>query len=86
MGLTLEVNMVTRRTKRALLVPASAIASNHVWVVRDGRAQHRGIIAGITGANDVQIVGGLRTGELVILNPPADLSDGDRVSTQAKQR
>jgi RND family efflux transporter MFP subunit len=85
-GLTLEVNMVTRRAERALLVPASAIASNHVWVVRDGRAQHRGIVTGITGANEVQIVGGLRRGELVILNPPADLSDGARVSTQAKRR
>lgn len=78
--------MVTRRAARALLVPASAIASDHVWVVQDGRAQRRGIVAGITGATYVQIVSGLRPGELVIVNPLADLSEGDRVSTRAKPR
>lgn len=85
-GLTLEVNMVTRRVEQALLVPASAVASNHVWVVRDKRARHRSIVAGITGANDVQIVSGLRRDELVIVNPPTDLSEGDRVSARAKPR
>jgi Trk K+ transport system NAD-binding subunit len=78
--------MVTRRVEQALLVPASAVASDHVWVVRDKRARHRSIVAGIIGANDVQIVSGLRRDELVIVNPPTDLSEGDRVSAQAKPR
>lgn len=86
-GLTFEVNMVTWRAERALLVPASAIVSNHAWVVQDGRARRRGIVVGNTGANDIQIVSGLRPGELVITNPPADLTEGDRVAIRkAKPR
>lgn len=86
-GLTLEVNMVTRRAERALLVPAAAVTADHVWVVEEGRARRRPVVSGIPGANDVQIVSGLRPGEPVIINPPADLSEGDRVaSRKAKER
>jgi RND family efflux transporter MFP subunit len=86
-GLTLEINMVTRRAERALLVPASAIASSQLWVVADGRARRRHVVPGIAGANDVQIVSGLQPGELVITNPSAELAEGDRVAIRkAKDR
>lgn len=86
-GLTLEVNIVTRRAERALLIPVSAIDSDHIWVAAEGRARRRSILAGIAGADEVQIVSGLRSGELVITDPPADLSEGDRVTArEAKSR
>lgn len=79
LGITLEVNIVTGRKPRALLVPASAVADGKVWVVEDGRARRRPVRTGITGADSIEIVSGLAAGATVIATPPADLADGQRV-------
>lgn len=79
-GLTLEANIVTRRVRNALLVPASAYGEGFVWVVDDeGRSRKRRVKAGVTGAEAVQIVTGLGHADRVILSPPTDLKDGTRV-------
>ena len=78
-GLTLEVNVITHQNPDALLVPASAVASGHVWVASDGRARRRAIVPGVTGGDKVEIRQGLSTSDTVIVNPPADLAEGDRV-------
>lgn len=79
LGISLEVNIVTHEERRALLVPASALANGKVWVVVDGRARQRAVTTGIIGADSVQIRSGLGAGDSVIANPPADLADGARV-------
>lgn len=81
MGLTLEVNIITSERKAAVLVPASALAGDgrHVWVVAQGRAASRTITKGADGTSKVEITSGLRSGETVILNPPADLAEGQRL-------
>jgi RND family efflux transporter MFP subunit len=79
LGLTLEVNVLTKRVPRALLVPATAVRGEQVWTVENGRAQPRKIRTGITGANEVQILRGLRAGEKVIREPPDDLEAGEKV-------
>lgn len=78
-GLTLEVNIVTDRHEKALLVPAGAVAEGHVWLVRGGRAQRKAVRTGITGTEKVEIVSGLAETDRVIVNPPEGLEDGDRV-------
>lgn len=81
MGLTLEVNIITSERKAAVLVPVSSLAGDgrHVWVVAQGRAASRAITKGADGASKVEITSGLRSGETVILNPPADLAEGQRL-------
>jgi len=79
LGLTLEVNIVTRRATRALLVPASAIEEGKVWVVRDGRAHRRAVRTGIAGSSNVQILSGLSQGELVVRTAEGKISDNKRV-------
>jgi RND family efflux transporter MFP subunit len=79
LGISLEVNIVTRREERAVLVPASAYADGHVWVVTSSRAARRAVKAGIKGAENVQIVSGLAAGETVIAVPPKGLAEGARV-------
>ena len=78
-GLTLEINIITHQNPNALLVPASAVAGRHVWVVEGGRARHRAVVAGVSGPQKVEIRQGLADGEQVIVNPPAGLADGARV-------
>ena len=78
-GLTLEVNVITHQNASALLVPAGALAGGHVWVAGDGHAHRRAVVTGVSGPEKVEIRSGLAPDETVIVSPPADLAEGDRV-------
>ncbi len=70
--------------KPSIVVPLSAVRSGSVFVVAGGRAVKRSVKTGATttvagGAQGVHIEDGLIGGEDLILSPPADLKDGDRV-------
>lgn len=78
-GLTLEVNIVIDSRRRALLVPAGAVADGRVWVAADGRAARRAVRTGIEGGERVEIRAGLARGACVLSDPPDGLDEGDRV-------
>lgn len=82
LGLTLEVNIVTSRIEKAVLVPADVVSSGSLWVVSDGHAQRRPIKRGVAGVDLSQIVSGVKAGEQIITKPPASLRDGQRVSVR----
>ena len=79
LGLTLEVNIVTRRAQQALLVPATAIEDGKVWIVRDNRVHAKPVRTGIAGTNDVQILSGLSRGDMVVKTLEGKLKDDMRV-------
>jgi RND family efflux transporter MFP subunit len=71
----------------SVLVPASAIAQRDgasvVFVVEDNRARLRPVTAGAL-VGDLRLVeNGLDTGERVVLDPPAGLDDGMRITPRA---
>lgn len=68
--------------KPSIVVPASAVRAGAVFVVSNGRALRRAVKTGTTVAQGVHIDGGLNGGEDLVVNPPADLKDGDRVKTK----
>lgn len=80
LGISLEVNIVTRQDDHALLVPATAVTDGHVWIVTAGRAHRRAVKIGIAGTDSMQIVSGLAAGDSVITVPPAGLTEGARVA------
>lgn len=80
LGLTLEVNIVTRRKAGAVLIPASAYADGRIWTIAEGRARRRAVKVGIAGPENVEVLSGLGSGETVIVNPPTDLAEGRRVT------
>jgi RND family efflux transporter MFP subunit len=82
LGMTLEVNIVTRRNDHALLVPGSAVRGGQLWVMRNGRAQQLTVKTGIAGSAMVEITGGLSGDATVILQPPLELRPGQRVRTK----
>lgn len=69
--------------KPAIVIPASAVRGDSVFVASNGRAVKRAVKLGGTVANGVRIEDGLIGGEDLIANPPADLKDGDRVKPKA---
>jgi HlyD family secretion protein len=63
----------------ALYVPASAVRDGAVFVNLNGKAVKRPVKTGSTNSQGVRIDEGLIGGEDVIINPPPDLQDGDKV-------
>lgn len=85
LGMTLEVNIVSRKVDKALLIPATALADDHVWIVHEGRACRRAVKTGIAGADSVEVISGLARGDSVIDSPPAGLAEGDRVTASSRR-
>lgn len=68
-GMTVEVNIITREEKNALLVPASSVIEDHVWIQDRHAIRKRKIKTGIRNDQYVQILDGLSGNETLILNP-----------------
>jgi RND family efflux transporter MFP subunit len=69
--------------KPLLLVPRKAVVSDGnaawVWTVRNGTAQRVAIKRGRDLEDGVEVREGLNDGDLVIIEPPAALKDGEKV-------
>jgi RND family efflux transporter MFP subunit len=69
-----------------VLVPRDAVRIDgeqaYVFVVKDDRVERRAIRTNRDRGVDVEVVAGLRAGEPVVTQPPADIRDGDRVSVR----
>jgi HlyD family secretion protein len=62
-----------------VVIPASAVHDNAVFVMFDGKAVRRPVKTGSTNSKGVRIEQGLNGGEELIVNPPPELKNGDRV-------
>jgi HlyD family secretion protein len=69
--------------KPMVIVPASAIKENSVFVVLGGKAVRRSVKVAGTTAQGVQVTEGLIGGEDLVANPSADLKDGQKVRARA---
>jgi RND family efflux transporter MFP subunit len=78
---------VQARGAPLVIVPKKAIvtdgASKAVWVVRDRIAYRTAINIGREFQDGAEVRSGLNGGELVIVEPPADLKNGSRVTTSS---
>lgn len=85
-GFRVEVRVVTWHEDDVLQVPLAAVfrVGNDwaVYEVVDGRAVLRRVEVGQRGPRDVQIVGGVEAGAVLVAYPPDTLVDGVRVHAQ----
>ena len=78
--MTVEANIVLRRATDAVLVPPAAVREGgRVFVVEEGRARARAVRLGVQGPQAVEVRSGLLAGEVVVLDPPPGLGDGQAV-------
>jgi HlyD family secretion protein len=78
-----QSSATTQAAEASLIrIPATAIREGAVFVVENGRAVRRPVTPGMKSGSDVEIRKGLIGGEDLIPAPPADLKDGDRVTSE----
>lgn len=72
--------------KRVIVIPQGAVQNGSVFVVVDGRARKRSVTTGGASEKGVLIESGLIGGEDLIVSPPANLKDGQRVVVKSEPR
>jgi HlyD family secretion protein len=65
--------------KAVVFVPAAAVRKDAVFVFFNGKAVRRPVKTSGTTSQGIRVEDGLIGGEDVIVNPPAELKDGDKV-------
>ncbi len=78
-GMSVEVNIVSREKPDVILVPANAVVGNSLLVVEADRARQRKVEIGIRGTGFVEIVKGATEGELVVSPATTNIKHGSRV-------
>ncbi|MGH9837579.1 MAG: efflux RND transporter periplasmic adaptor subunit [Blastocatellia bacterium] len=68
---------------RSIHVPASAVRDGAVFINLNGKAVKRPVKTGPATSQGLRIDEGLIGGEDVIINPPPDLKDGEKVKTKS---
>jgi multidrug efflux pump subunit AcrA (membrane-fusion protein) len=81
-GMTVDANLIVAERQHALLVAATALQGNTVWIVNDGRAHRQQVRIGVTGAGRTEILEGLSPDARVLDSPPADLREGRAVRSR----
>lgn len=79
----LDVKIINERKKDTLLVPDSAVFDYKgvpcVFVVDSGKAVIRQIKKGIEGEKSIEVIGGLKLGEKILVKPDNDIKEGMKI-------
>lgn len=82
-GMTADCNIVVTERNDALRVPATAIAGDKLWVVRDGRLAEQPVTLGAGRDGLVEIRAGLAADDLVVSTLRDGLRPGRRAALQS---
>lgn len=69
-NMTVEVNIITERIPNALVIPAESESGSYVWQVINGKKQKTPVKTGIRNETQVQILEGLKEGDVISRKPP----------------
>lgn len=81
-GLTGEVVIVIGQRDNQMIIPRRALRGNQVMLVDSGEVVVRTVEAGYTALNEVEILKGVKTGDLVIVEELDTFRPGQRVRTK----
>ncbi|WP_417685540.1 efflux RND transporter periplasmic adaptor subunit [Roseibium sp.] len=86
-GMTVELNILTRQVEDALLIPVAAIDGTQIMTIDpDGRVRTSDIEIGIRGSTSAEVLAGLDQDALIVSPFDEDLEDGDKVSAGPEQQ
>lgn len=82
-GMFMQADFTNLGKRQTLTIPRTAIISSikdpRIYVVENGIARIRNIVAGKEADNKIEVLGGLRAGEKVVVNGQNNLSDNMKV-------
>ena len=86
LGSDVDVEITVEKKDNVLRVPDLAVFEKNkkdcVYVIEGGKAVIKEIKTGLEGEDYMEVLSGLSAGDLVILSPSDDISDGTRVKKQ----
>lgn len=90
-GMFAQGEIVTGVESEAILIPAAAVyrsdgsaKSSYVFTVEDGRAMRRDVRIGAERDSVLEVVDGLRSGDIVVAEQSLELAEGVRVAGEPK--
>jgi len=81
-GLTGEVSIIVGERTNSLLIPSPAIIGNNVLRVRNSKVEIVRVTPGFRGLNQVEILDGIREGDIIIKEELTRFRDGDLVRVE----
>lgn len=84
-GMTVDVEVIVAEVANALQVPASAVivdGQSYVYRVDGQRLRRTPVTTGLSSISATEIASGLDEGDLVVVSPTEELSDGMRVQVE----
>ena len=78
-GLTGEVSIIIPQHTNAIIIPRRALVGDYVYVVEGSTLARRKVEKGIEGLKEVEIISGVKEGELVVVEQQDRFSDGEQV-------
>lgn len=67
-GMTAETNIMTQEKDRALMVPATSVKGNEIWILKDGKPVKTSITKGIVTDDKIEILSGVSEGDDVAVH------------------
>lgn len=85
-GMFARISFAHTTNGKALVIPREAIVGSlrdaSVYVVKDGKAQYRKVQLGDDKEGNIEVIGGLTSGEQVVITGQNTISDGAKVTIQ----
>ena len=81
-GMTGELAFITATKESAVVIPAQAVQSGSIYLVRDNRLTSIPADVGIKSVERVEVLSGVEVGDRVVISPIVDLPQGKHVREQ----
>ena len=88
LGMNGDAEFIIDEKSSVLSIPVSAlieesVEEKYVWISDSGSAKKVQVETGISSFNDIQIIKGLEEGQTVIVRPPNNIKDGNKIIDQS---
>lgn len=87
LGMNGDAEFIISEKKDQVLVPQTSIvdedSKSYVWKIEGGKAKRTEVNIGASSIDDVSVISGVSEGDTIIVRPPSDLKEGDRVKTKS---
>ncbi len=82
-GYSVDLEIISVAAKKRLVIPYEALDNSNgkkqVWVCDNGKARLQPVTTGLEGELYLEISRGLKKGDIIIPDPPAQLKEGEKV-------